>query len=247
MSGPGRWRLKLCFSIAAILGLMQTICPAFRSDAARRFDLNHRIFWTSSHVVGSPDPPPLYEAEAVFTKLKLHEPLCLTPEPGSDRFFLVERYGNIRVFQDTAGVEKADILFTLPGREVYSLVFHPDYAKNGFLFVFSNLTNSKPQRNVVSRFHVTHDPILACRVDSEIEIISWESSNGHDGGCMAFGPDGYLYISAGDGSAGSDTRDTGQYLGDLLSSLLRIDVNHSMDGRTYSIPADNPFIKLPGA
>ena len=84
--------------------------------------------------------------------------------------------------------------------------------------------------------------------DSE-EVVLTYPSGGHNGGCLAFGPDGCLYISTGDRAepAPPDPLDTGQDVSDLLSSILRIDVDGRDGGRAYRVPADNPFIKLPGA
>src|SRR5262249_32303380 len=132
--------------------------------------------------------------------------------------------------------------------EVYSLAFHPDYIHNGYVYVFSNHARLKPQKNVISRFQVKRSPRQETSIpaNSEQEIISWQS-DGHDGGCLAFGPDGMLYISTGDGTSGSDPHETGQDLSDLLAAVLRIDVNHPSGGRAYGIPKDNPFIRLQGA
>ena len=77
-------------------------------------------------------------------------------------------------------------------------------------------------------------------------IIGW-ASDGHDGGDLAFGNDGYLYVSSGDGSSGSDAHLTGQRLDDLQGSVLRIDVDHPDAGQNYSIPKDNPFVDRKGA
>ena len=73
-------------------------------------------------------------------------------------------------------------------------------------------------------------------------------SGGHNGGCLDFGNDGYLYISTGDAAAPSppDVMMTGQDCSDLLSSVLRIDVDHAEPGKPYRIPADNPFVNMPG-
>jgi uncharacterized repeat protein (TIGR03806 family) len=216
------------------------------ADPGSGFGIENRVPWNSSRVIGSPDPPPPFLVERAFPKLKFEQPLYLVLEPGSDRFFLVERYGKIRVFRDDSCADKSDVLLALQNREVYSLAFHPDYTHNGFFYLFSNYSKLKPQKNVISRFHVTHAPGPVCRVDSEQEIISW-CSDGHDGGCLAFGPDRFLYISTGDGTSGSDPHETGQDLRDLLAAVLRIDVDHPSFGRPYGIPADNPFIQEPGA
>jgi glucose/arabinose dehydrogenase len=77
-------------------------------------------------------------------------------------------------------------------------------------------------------------------------IIEWQSA-GHGGGDMGFGPDGFLYFTAGDGTTGSDPDMTGQDLTDLRGSILRIDVDHPSQGKLYSIPKDNPFLRVPKA
>ena len=94
-------------------------------------------------------------------------------------------------------------------------------------------------------------PSAATRRDGSTRPPKRSSSNGppngHDGGDLAFGNDGYLYVSAGDGSSDSDANLTGQTLDDLLGSVLRIDVDHPDPGRNYSVPKDNPFVDRPGA
>ena len=76
--------------------------------------------------------------------------------------------------------------------------------------------------------------------------MEWPSG-GHNGGEAIIGPDGYLYISTGDGTSGSDVNDSGQNLTDLHSVMMRLDVDHPDPGRNYSIPKDNPFVNTPGA
>src|SRR5947208_8848038 len=77
-------------------------------------------------------------------------------------------------------------------------------------------------------------------------IIEWES-NGHNGGAVAFGHDGMLYVTAGDGTSDSDTNIVGQDLGNLLSKVLRLDVDHPDPGKPYAVPKDNPFVGRKGA
>ncbi len=217
-----------------------------RAAPDRPFGIERRTPWTTSRVVGSPDPPPPYQAVRAFPRLKLEQPLYLLPEPGSHRLFLVERLGKVRTFRDDPAADRADLLLELKDRETYSIAFHPDYGHNGFLYLFSNHSRRRPQRNVISRFQVRHTPAARCDAGSEREIISWES-NGHDGGCLAFGPDGFLYVSTGDGTSGSDPNETGQNLSDLLGGMLRIDVEHPDPGKPYGVPRDNPFVGLAGA
>ena len=77
------------------------------------------------------------------------------------------------------------------------------------------------------------------------KVIIERPSAGHDGGDLGFGPDGFLYITAGDGTTGSDPDITGQDLSDLRASMLRIDVDHPANGKPYGIPKDNPFLGIP--
>ena len=94
----------------------------------------------------------------------------------------------------------------------------------------------------VSRLEVGHDDPPRCNLASELVLIEWPSLY-HDGGCLAFGRDGHLYISAGDGGG----PDNGQGLGDLSSSILRIDVDHAERNKPYAVPRDNPFVDIAGA
>src|SRR6202011_5802716 len=105
-----------------------------------------------------------------------------------------------------------------------------------------------PDGSRVSRFRVTDADPPRCDPASEQVLITW-LAGGHNGGSLQFGPDGFLYISTGDGAPPSppDTRDTGQDISDLLSSILRIDVDREDKGKPYAVPPDNPFVSTPGA
>ena len=116
------------------------------------------------------------------------------------------------------------------------LAFHPDYTKNGYFFV--NYTDRSGD-TVIARYRVSADPSLA-DPSTEVRLLEVQQPYGnHNGGDLAFGPDGYLYISLGDGGSGGDPRNFGQSVDTLLGKLLRIDVSE-VDG--YSIPAGNPFV-----
>lgn len=136
---------------------------------------------------------------------------------------------------------------------LYGLAFHPRFAENRYCYltyvVRDNSGQQRPDGTRVSRFTVTKTDPPTLDPASERVMITW-LQGGHNGGCLAFGPDGCLYISTGDGGFANppDGRDAGQDVGNLLSSILRIDVDHPAgDGQAYSIPADNPFVNLPGA
>ena len=127
------------------------------------------------------------------------------------------------------------------------LAFHPKFKENGQFFVQYS-TKEVPFTTILSRFRVSSDDPNRADPASEVEVITWPAG-GHNGGCLAFGPDGMLYISTGDGGDHfpEDFHKTGQDVTDLRASILRIDVDHPAPGRGYSIPADNPFVHVPGA
>src|SRR5207237_3384723 len=105
----------------------------------------------------------------------------------------------------------------------------------------------QPDGSRLARFKVSTktDPPEA-DPSSEKVILTWPSG-GHNGGCIRFGPDGYLYLGTGDGSGIADGLNTGQDIGDLLASLLRIDVDKHDKGKAYHVPEDNPFVRHKGA
>src|ERR1700685_3665892 len=217
--------------------------------------LPRRVRWTTSRVVGSPEPPLPYRVERAFPQHKFKNPVYLNPEPGTDRLFVVEYSEGavIAIKDDPRSSEETKILqIPVPqGKkaEAYSIVFHPRYAQNHQVFIFTNLRNNKEPRdehNQIVRFQVDSSPPYKILPESRQLIIEWASA-GHDGGDMGFGPDGCLYITAGDGTTGSDPDITGQDLTDLRASMLRIDVDHPDPRKAYGIPKDNPFLHVPKA
>ncbi len=128
----------------------------------------------------------------------------------------------------------------------YGLVCHPEFDRNRYIYVCYVLKNDVPDGSVVARFTVsrTDPPVIDPRSEKVI-LKFW--SGGHNGGCLVFGNEGYLYVSTGDGAGPSppDTKLTGQDCSDLLSSILRIDVDHADPGKAYRVPVDNPFVNVP--
>ena len=214
--------------------------------------LQKRVAWTSSKLTGSPEAPLPYVTERVFPNLKFDQPVTMTRAPGSDRLFVVELLGKAYSFPNEQGVAKPDLFLDLsevPGHwRTYGMAFHPDFVKNRFVYISYVLKGGDPKGSRVARFKVNGvDPP---RVDpkSETIILEWPSG-GHNGGCLQFGPDGFLYISTGDGTDPNppDRLNTGQDVSDLLASILRIDVDRPAPGKQYSVPPDNPFVKMKDA
>jgi glucose/arabinose dehydrogenase len=125
--------------------------------------------------------------------------------------------------------------------------FHPDYKKNGELYVFYTDKRAK-LTNVLSRFRVSREGPDRADPASEEELLRVEHRFwNHDGGTVCFGPDGYLYLALGDGGAANDPFENGQNLGTILGKVLRLDVGGKGDGKPYAIPKDNPFVGRAGA
>lgn len=176
------------------------------------------------------------------------------PGDGSGRLFAVQQTGEVRIWNGTS-VEAAPFLdlsaqVVAEGeRGLLGLAFHPDFAANGELFVNYTRDSGGQLQTVVSRFRVSAaDPDLAEPASEEVLLVIDQPAPNHNGGDLAFGPDGYLYVPLGDGGGGGDPLENGQDLSTLLGSLLRIDVDSTPDpGLPYAIPADNPFVGVPGA
>jgi uncharacterized repeat protein (TIGR03806 family) len=246
---------------AALTGVLLGRTADSRGDDKRAVrqsaGLDKRVPWTTSQVRGSPDPPSPYKIETAFPKLKFDEPLDLCSAPGSERLFVVERYGRVFSFRNDPQTDKADLLLDvnkLLGRTVpktlaaYGFVAHPQFAKNGFVYVtyVLDLEKELPAGTRVSRFRVLPGDPPQCDPKSEQVLIEWPCG-GHNGGCLMFGPDGYLYIATGDASGIADQYLTGQDLGTLAGKILRLDVDKPDKGKAYGIPKDNPFVDTKGA
>ena len=207
--------------------------------------IEKRVPWTTSNVKGSPEPPSPYTVARVNPKLPLDEPLELAAVPGAKAWLVAERKGKIVHFAADKPERKnvIDVKHT-----VYGVVPHPQFPKNGFIYVSEvpNGDKETPDGTRVVRYTVPDREKMVADPNSAKVILTWPNG-GHNGGCLRFGPDGFLYLSTGDGSGIADSLQSGQNLGTVLGKLLRIDVDKEADGKPYAIPADNPFVKTPGA
>src|SRR5262245_55290727 len=221
--------------------LLFTATASAAEPVRKPFGIERRELWTTGNIHGTPEPPDPYRTERAFPKLELFEPLSVGVVPGQNRFGVATRPGKIYSFEIRPDVEKADLLIDVK-RTTYGLAFHPKFAENGFFYVTSLIDPPPaPDRGSrLSRYKVNPDQPLTAAASSETVILEWPAG-GHNGGCLRFGPDGYLYLATGDGSGIADELLTGQKIDDLLGAILRIDVDRPADGKSYSIPADNPF------
>ena len=272
---------RTLFAVSATLIVIGTVAmalalpdgdPQTKAPGQPPYGIAARVPWTSSHISGSPEPPP-YITRQAFPLLRFKTPLDIAFAPDGKRVFVVEQYGKIYSFPNDESCKTPDLLVDLGpiihGWEklpfcagldsIYGFCFDPHFAQNHYVYIcyalafkppqgHARLTREDEQGTRLSRFSVVGDQPPRIDDKSEQILLSWYAG-GHNGGCIKFGPDGYLYISSGDGGDPDppDAFNTGQDISDLLSSILRIDVSHPAGDKPYSIPADNPFIHTPGA
>ncbi|MGC1515217.1 MAG: PQQ-dependent sugar dehydrogenase, partial [Maribacter sp.] len=169
-----------------------------------------------------------------------------SPADGSNRIFVAEQGGVIKVFENTASVAETSIFLDISNTVastgelgLLGFTFHPDYATNGFVYV---MYTPRASLSVLSRFTVSQTDDNAINAASEAVLLEIpQPFTNHNGGQLAFGTDGYLYIASGDGGGAGDPEGNAQNLENLLGKILRIDVDREEDGLQYAIPADNPF------
>lgn len=228
-----------------LVGVLLTPAAAGAEESPPSAD---RPRWQNTRLLGSPEPPAPYTVERVFRQLELRAPLYVAPVPGSNLLFVVlsggeeDRPAKLLAIENAPETAETSTVLEVERRLIYGLTFHPRFRENGYLYLFTNGPwNTGDRRNRVSRYTLDPRDPTKCDPASELVILEW-ASGGHDGGDLAFGADGMLYITAGDGTSDSDGYDSGQDITNLLAALLRIDVDHPSPDRPYSVPADNPFV-----
>ena len=169
---------------------------------------------------------------------------------GSGRLFVVEQTGRIWIVAEGERLERPflDLSARVTPISGYSeqgllgLAFHPEYADNGRFFI--NYTDSGGD-TVVAEYAVSaDDPNVAAPGSERVLLRVEQPFRNHNGGHMAFGPEGYLYLALGDGGSAGDPQGNGQNPWTLLGTILRIDVDgEGEEGRPYAIPPDNPFVE----
>ncbi len=224
---------------------------AFR--AALQVMITTWLFSTSTH---AQDLPKL-RTEVAFPNLKFDRPVALDyPRDDSNLLFVVEQHqAKIFSFPNEPETSDKQLFLDLPteiSRDneegLLGLAFHPRYKENGQFFVYYSAKEGKTgRRSVVSRFRVSKDDPRKAEPGSEERLWLSEPDpfGNHNGGHIAFGPDGYLYITLGDSGAADDPLVSGQNPTDWWGSILRIDVDNPSDGKPYGIPKDNPRLRDP--
>ncbi len=224
--------------------------------------------------VPSAPPPTVYELQEAFPSISFNQPLCLRTPPGeTNRLFICQKGGLLRVITNLANASSASTFLNLPtllnGRGealstsseqgLLGLAFHPGYATNRFFFIYYSVNSSGVTYERLSRFMTREDnPNLA---DTSSEVILFQQADtagNHNGGDLHFGPDGYLYISLGDGGDQNDSQGHAQKINDgFFAAIARIDVDRRPENlepnpfsgvplysgfAAYKVPTDNPYV-----
>lgn len=183
--------------------------------------------------------------DRVFPNLSFSAPVWAQQAPGDDsRWFVIEQGGRIRVFDNDNNVaafqtfaDLTDRVTSGGERGLLGMAFHPDWPTTRKVFVSYTGTDGG-LKSFVSEFQASAD-LTTLEVGSERKLLQIDQPyTNHNGGQIAFGPDGFLYAGFGDGGSGGDPQGNGQNVNTLLGAFLRIDVD---SGDPYGIPADNPF------
>jgi uncharacterized repeat protein (TIGR03806 family) len=210
------------------------------------------------------DPGTTYSLQTAFPNVTLAAPVAMATPPGeTNRLFVVERAGRIKVLSNlSATTPTVGTFLDISARPIpvkgeqglLGLAFHPNYASNGFFYVFYSTTQTGSNTERVSRFKVSANANVADPNSEQILIDQVDRETNHNGGDLHFGPDGYLYISLGDEGNQNDFWANAQHIDlNFFSGILRIDVdkkagslapnaNAAVKAGTYTVPSDNPFV-----
>jgi glucose/arabinose dehydrogenase len=226
--------------------------------------MKHRILWMalfwmavlsacgSSSGSGDNEEPPLNPVDIrltpVFGDIVLERPLLLLQAPGNDqRWYVVEQGGLVKTFR--SGDASATVFADLGNRVAYTggadergllgMAFHPDFPADRRVFL-NWVTTDGGQRTVIASFTTDAQGLAIDPASERIVLEVDQPAANHNGGHIAFGPDGYLYVGLGDGGGSNDTYRNAQNPLTLLGSMLRIDIDVATGG--YAIPPGNPFV-----
>lgn len=200
---------------------------------------------------GAAGTPGDYALELAYPELFFASPVFAAPVPGEDRIAVIELEGRILAFEDDPGTTDARTLADLTDRVatgseqgLLGLAFDPDFETNRWLYV--HYSAEGPRRSVFARFTWDAASDLVDPASERVILEVPQPFRNHNGGMIAFGPDGYLYAALGDGGGGGDPERNGQDPSTLLGALLRIDVHPTGSTEPYAVPVDNPFLGRSG-
>lgn len=233
-----------------------------------------RIANNSLNVPSAP-PPTTFQLVNAFPGVTVTAPTCIVTAPGdTKRLFVLEKGGQLKTIPDVTATtptsstflnlsglltSRGESLSTTSEQGLLGLAFHPDYAANRYFYIFYSVTKSGITYERISRFQ--RDPNNPALADSTSELVLIEQldeAGNHNGGCLQFGPDGYLYVSFGDEGNQNDFYNNSQLITkDFFSAIMRIDVDKKIGSLNpnnhvavlrdsgvarYAVPPDNPYV-----
>jgi glucose/arabinose dehydrogenase len=228
-AGSGNLR-KVVIAVAAFILIVAPHIPAPSTDAEPANQ-------------SAPPPVSLHQVATGF-----NQPLYVThARDGSGRLYVVEKAGRIKVvvngqIQATPFLDIDSLVYSGGSEQgLLGLAFHPSYATNGRVYVF--YTDEAEQDDILARYQrLASDPLRADPASGRILLDIQDPYSNHNGGMLAFGPNGYLYVGTGDGGSAGDPENRAQDLTQLLGKLLRLDVDLATDvAPYYEIPPTNPY------
>ncbi len=193
---------------------------------------------------------PSYAPTKAFPQLKFEMPIFFVAAPKDDsNFFIVEQTGVIKKFKNSTQTNSSERILDISAKVLHpgsggsseegllGFAFDPEFSKTKEVFIYYSVAN--PRRSRISRLKMESSGLISASSEKIILEIPQPYSN-HNGGMLAFGPDGLLYIGLGDGGSGGDPQDHSQNKASLLGKILRIDIRNT---ETYKIPLNNPFVQ----
>ncbi len=205
------------------------------------------MLWQCTPVVAQP-----LQLVNAFPSLTFTQPVYMThSNDGTNRNFVVQKNGLIRVFPNDSTATSAPTFLNLSSRIVtggggderglLGLAFHPNYASNGYFYV--HYTQVTTGRTIIARYNVTSGNPNTADFNSELILLNiYDPYTNHNGGILFFGLDGYLYAGLGDGGSAGDPGNRAQNLDSLLGKVLRLNVDTTVGAQNYGIPPTNPFV-----
>jgi glucose/arabinose dehydrogenase len=229
---PWGWRL-----VTRVLRLWPVLVPAVVASGLATLLL--------TEVQGADRPVGPVTVERAFPDVSFVRPTFLTHAgDGSDRLYVLEQRGVMWTFDPAGGaaeqyLDLRDRVNSGGEEGLLGLAFDPAFESNGYFYLYYSAAD--PRRTVLSRFSVGEGGVADASSELVILEVPQPYAN-HNGGMIAFGRDGYLFVALGDGGSGGDPHGHGQNLGTLLGSILRIDVREASAEEPYRVPRDNPFV-----
>jgi len=188
---------------------------------------------------------------AAFPNLAISNGIALAGIPGETRLVIARQSGQIRAFAPTPSVSTSQLILDLSSRISFGgeqgllgLALDPDFVNDRFLY--AHYSRAGDGATVIARYTWNAVSDTASLASEKIILTASQPAGNHNGGAIAFGPDGHLYIALGDGGGANDQFNNGQDLDSLLGKILRIDVSPASAADAYDVPPDNPFVGIPG-